>query len=39
MEETKNTCDKLKRHPLTTDETANLARAIVIARTKEMKKE
>ena len=31
MEETKKVCDKLERHPLTVDETANLAQAIVIA--------
>ena len=31
MEETEKTCDKLERHPLTADETANLAQTIVIA--------
>ena len=30
-EETKKACDKLERHPLTADEAANLAQAIVIA--------
>ena len=31
MEETKKACVKLERHPLTTDDAANLAQAIVIA--------
>ena len=30
MEETRKECDKLERHPLTTDETANLVQGIVI---------
>jgi hypothetical protein len=30
MEETRKECDKLERHPLTSDETANLAQTIVI---------
>ena len=31
LEETRNVCDKLERHPLTADESANLTRAIVIS--------
>ena len=30
MEETRKSCVKLERHPLTSDDTANLAQAIVI---------
>ena len=31
LEETRKTCDKLERHPLTTDEETNLAQTIVIS--------